>query len=194
MDLVDRLFHRLVQAAGPAVNGADTATTIGEIYQRLIPYRAMRTELGVWELAEYENGLVRLLSGEREYLAIDPAVQEELRREISSPNPILGIYRDYSATPVRIRPSSGSAVAPPSQLDQSGPPEPTPAPPTTGNPVPAATVDECGVCNAHLPAIDGLRFCPNCGSDQLETPCPDCGTRLRPEWNFCIRCGKRRVV
>ena len=193
MDLVDRLYHRLIQAVEPSANGADPSTTVGDIYQRLIPYRAMRNEVGVWELAEYEHGLVRLLSGERDYIALDPTVQDELRREIASPNPILGIYRDYSATPARIRrPPSGSAVAPPSIRPLSVPQPPSAPPsqaPTSASP---ATGRDCAVCSVPLPPIDGLRFCPKCGSDQLESACRDCGARLRPDWNFCIRCGKKK--
>ncbi|HET8655813.1 MAG TPA: hypothetical protein VFL93_09895, partial [Longimicrobiaceae bacterium] len=98
MDLVDRLHDRL-RAAAPAPTGF----TIGELYQRLIPYRSVRGELGVWELAEYEHALLRLLSGERDYLELeDPSARAEIARELASPNPILGVYRDYPAARVRL--------------------------------------------------------------------------------------------
>ena len=187
MDIVDLLYHQLTRAIERGYPGApERAPTIGDIYQHLIPYRSVRGELGIWELAEYEHALLRLLAGEHGHLAVErPEVREELVRELASPNPILGIYRDYA--PVHVRVGAVSAAAPTTDL-----PPPTPSsPPPTPSPPPLAR--GCHACATLLPDVPGLRFCPACGQDQLEVRCRACDSVLKPEWNFCIRCGEARV-
>lgn len=136
-DLVDRLFERLRIALDrdPAATRG-RSPTVGDVYQRLIPYRAVRGELGILELAEYEHALLRLLAGERGHLVIEGDVaREELQRELASPNPILGVYRDYSALGVRL-------------LDR--------------HPDGGAADDDCATCGAKL--RDEWRFCTRCGT------------------------------
>lgn len=192
MDLVDRLHHELVEALRRAPAGLDERPlTVGEIYQHLIPYRGVRSELGIFELPQYEHALLRLLSGERGYLTLVAAeVQEELRRELASPNPILGIYRDYPTAEVRLAQQVGPATAPPAPTPEIIPiderePQDAPAPE-------APRSATCHGCAVQLPDVPELRFCPACGADQLEAPCVACGAMLRAEWNFCIRCGTPR--
>ena len=181
MDIVDLLYHQLTRAIERGYpGGPERPPTIGDIYQHLIPYRSVRGELGIWELAEYEHALLRLLAGEHGHLAVEkPEVRDELVRELASPNPILGIYRDYAAVPVRVG-AAASAV----------PPAPSPPPP---EPATAPAPPACHACAAPLPDVPGVRFCPTCGADQLEVRCLACDTPLKPEWNFCIRCGEARV-
>lgn len=185
MDLVDRLFRRLHEAAArehPA--SPNPSFTIAEVYQRLVPYRGVRGELGILELAEYEHALLRLLSGERGYLRAEtPEVEEELRRELASPSPILGIYRDYAAVRVELAPP---AEAPALPERPAAPPAPPPAPPR-------AAPGSCRRCRGALPDEPELRFCPHCGADQRETTCAGCALPLKPGWSFCIRCGAART-
>jgi len=48
----------------------------------LVPYRSNRSALKVATHQDYEMAVLRLLSGERGYVSLDPAeVQEALRRE-----------------------------------------------------------------------------------------------------------------
>ncbi len=191
MDLLDRLFQKLRDAAGrrfPA--SAEPAFTVAELYQQLIPYRGVRGELGILELAEYEHAFLRLLAGERGYLRVEPPqVREELRKELASPNPILGIYRDYAAARVELAADAELPTVPERTpaAERSTLPERSSAPP-----VPAADTSSCHACRAVLPREAGLRFCPGCGANQREAPCPDCGFALRSDWNFCIRCGTSR--
>lgn len=116
MDPLDRLFRRLVEALHAEHEDAlDRSLTVAEIYQHLIPYRSVRSDVGFAELAAYEHALLRLLAGEREYVQVElPHVQEEFRRELRSPNPILGLYRDYAAVDVRVvaAPPPREAAAP----------------------------------------------------------------------------------
>ena len=104
MDLLDKLNERLTLAVEAAGESAfPGGLTVADVYQRLIPYRSVRGQLGVVELAEYEHAMLRLLSGERQYVeVVDPDVRLEVQRELASLNPILGIYRDYSGARLRL--------------------------------------------------------------------------------------------
>jgi hypothetical protein len=129
-DSLDRLFSRLVTTlAGEAPERAAGPVTISEIYQRLVPYRAVRGELDFSELPQYEHALLRLLAGERGYASIDlGGVQEEFAQELRATNPILGVYRDYAAVEVRLHPTSHAAPASAGEAPPAGRPavpEPT---------------------------------------------------------------------
>jgi hypothetical protein len=114
MDLLDRLHQRFAAAASLSPDGSGgTPVTIADLYQRIIPYRLVRGEGGVMELAEYEHALLRLLAGERRLVELgQDAVTMEFRRELASPNPILGIYRDYANVEVRLIDSGRAAGGP----------------------------------------------------------------------------------
>jgi hypothetical protein len=144
-DLVERLYRRLVEAVSTWPPADTGALTIADLYQHLIPYRAVRGELGVLELAEYENALLRLLVGEGGFVhVLDDDVQREIAQELGARNPILGIYRDYAAVELEIRqsvadngpvmqrpasPQVATADVDRSALDPAGEFEPTPPPP-----------------------------------------------------------------
>src|SRR5205823_5013652 len=67
-----------------------------EVYERLVPYRSNRSALKVATHQDYEMAVLRLLSGERGYVALDPAeVQEALRREAAEVNPDPGLFRQF---------------------------------------------------------------------------------------------------
>lgn len=244
--LVQRLFERLLASVDG--DGRGGPLTIGDLYQRLIPYRSIRSEIGVMELASYEHGLLRLLGGEGGYLEVEgDTAAEEIRRELASPNPILGIYRDYADVSVRIvgastatapgedavmesavgsrgnggtaatgapesprpgggqivsaapadaglaqlRSVDGTAVEAGSEADRRQEERANPAAPVP-NVTPIVSPDApavCTGCASSLPSVSGIRFCPYCGQVREPFPCGRCGTRLEPEWNYCIRCG-----
>ena len=193
MDALDRLFRRLVEKVRLERAGrAGEPLTVAEIYQLLVPYRAVRVELDFGVLAEYEHALLRLLSGERGYAHLDRAqAREELRRELLSPNPILGVYRDYAGETVHLDPSRVPAAPepPPPPIRMTGddtlpgldaPPEPLPElePPP-----------QCRACHTELPTGREVRFCPACGTRQVALPCRACGETVEPGWRFCASCG-----
>jgi RNA polymerase subunit RPABC4/transcription elongation factor Spt4 len=199
MDALDRLYRRLVEAREHASAGEPLgAISLGEIYQQLVPYRLVRSELGYAELREYEHALLRLLSGERGYVTLEAEeAAEEFRRELGSPNPILGVYRDYAAIGAVLHPFAPREVtdplpAPPARLPPP-PPDPVTAAPLTPSAAPAhlARPESCRHCRAALPRERSARFCPHCGGSQLPMPCVGCGAVLEPDWRFCIECGFR---
>lgn len=209
MDALDRLYRRVSLALA---RDPGRALTVGDLYQEVVPYRLIRSELGFAELAEYEHALLRLLAGEREYLETErPEVAEEFRRELQAPNPILGIYRDYADVGVQpnpFAPQPGDLTAPPPvvvaapaalpKLDLPPPAERT----DSGAAVTAETAEPvlpprprpkpCPGCRSPLPVDREARFCPFCGKCLVPVPCADCSAMMLPEWSFCATCGSPR--
>jgi hypothetical protein len=204
MDGSDRLYHRLLRALDLETGGEPRSVTIAEIYQHLVPYRAVRTDLGFGELPEYEHALLRMLAGGRHPLHVEhDQVREELQRELRSNHPIVGIYRDYAAVKVRVDPAGMPAPPPvPERTDPAPPPRqavrppaaaPSPRPRASAAPAaPAVSAGRCGLCEQPLPAGEGVRFCPFCGGAARPVPCGECGEELRPGWRFCAACGRPR--
>jgi hypothetical protein len=77
--------------------------TVAEIYQDLVPYRAVRTQLGFDMNADYEHTLLRLLAGEGGLARLEPPeARDELRAELDSANPNVGLFRKFAACDVWI--------------------------------------------------------------------------------------------
>lgn len=198
MDALDRLYRRVTLALG---RDPGRELTIGDLYQEVVPYRLIRSELGFAELAEYEHALLRLLAGEREYLELDRAeAAEEFRRELAAPNPILGIYRDYAEVGVQPNP-----FAVPPRPDPTAPPvvagaapaaaaRPDLPPPPAAEAPPLPRPKPCPGCRAALPREPEARFCPFCGKCLVPVPCADCSAMVAPEWSFCATCGTPRAA
>jgi hypothetical protein len=96
---VERLYHLLVTALSRSRAEPFAApVTVAEIYQELVPYRAVRSEAGFQMNADYEHALLALLSGAGERLRLEPATaRDALRRELAAANPNVGRYRDFAA-------------------------------------------------------------------------------------------------
>jgi hypothetical protein len=212
MDALDRLYRRMVESLAHAPREAGgVPVTIGEVYQTLVPYRAVRADLGFTELAAYEHALLRLLAGERGYVRVDAVdVLEELQRELAAPNPILGVYRDYSDAAAHVNPNiavridvpsppppAASAASPageraprragakpPPSMDATSPRQAAPAATPQAPPAPA-----CPGCRSTLPKDGDVRFCPFCGKCLKPVPCAECSAMVEPEWSFCANCG-----
>jgi hypothetical protein len=77
--------------------------TVAEIYQELVPYRSYRDRIGAAMNGDYEDALLRLLSGTGGYLVLEsePA-RKRLQEELQSSNPNTGIFREYAALDVRL--------------------------------------------------------------------------------------------
>lgn len=219
--VVTRLYKCLLDALRHARPDTEPEqpVTVAEIYQTLVPYRRVRARLGVELNADYEHALMRLLAGEGGYVRLEPEqAREELRRELESPNPNVGIFRKFAACDARVEPDGGEGesrggesteghASPPSsgtdarstreegrRTPSAGTPE-QPSPPDAPA-HPAAEIDHeddgapsCTFCGTALPAGRRARYCPFCGADQQRRPCPGCGEALEAEWRYCIACG-----
>jgi len=235
--VVAQLHRTLLDAmrrARPA--SLDRPVTVAEIYQDLVPYKTARTAIGFDMNADYEHTLLRLLAGEGDYARIEPReVRDKLRLELESPNPDVGMFREYADCDVWV---SGDEMGPGAyqageadelwedELVETEPPpdseeiraalegelyepviefepEPEARAPQKRKPHPqrprvpfeiAGETPEaptCVFCGGDLPTGKMVNFCPFCGSDQSQQPCPSCGEMLEPMWRFCVSCGAR---
>jgi predicted RNA-binding Zn-ribbon protein involved in translation (DUF1610 family) len=95
MDELDRLFHELVRVLRDA--RPELLARPFEVAELIayVPYRAVRATIGTETNDDYAHVIMRLLSGERGYLFADEMLQDDMRNELSSPNPNLAVYRSY---------------------------------------------------------------------------------------------------
>jgi len=191
---------------------------VSAIYKELVPYRTHRDKIGAGMSAEYEHTLLRLLSGERGYLRLEPEpARVAILRELASRNPNTAIYQQFAEARVSLdlrtdaTPASRDALADQAdrsvtarddraqgQREQRHPegesfvaPWEEAAPPA---PAPGAAPEipapaSCWSCGAELPPRTNLRFCAFCGVNVLVRPCPACGEELDRSWRYCIACG-----
>jgi len=105
-NVIHRFYESLVEEIErTAPQYLERAFTVAEIYQSLIPYRTHRDRLGVRINGDYEDALLRLLVGEGDFLLLEsePA-RARIQKELRSPNPNTGIYREFAAVSVRLNP------------------------------------------------------------------------------------------
>ena len=214
-DDVGRLHRVLVESIAlraPAYLGE--SFTVADIYQSLAPFRSHRTRLGLTLNRDYDDLLLRLLAGEGNYLVLEsePA-RDTIRQELERRNPSTGIYREFAAAKVHLDPRhlpadlrDGPVPDPPatrghapgSSVGEKVAPDPAPASEAgaegrgTGA-APAPSPGACPACERDLPRHERLKFCPHCGQNTREAPCPQCGEVLSREWRFCIICGARTL-
>ncbi len=116
-DELDRLFLRLVRAVRDArPEYLSSGFEVGELLG-FVPYRAVRTDLGVDTNDDYAHAVTRLLAGERGYLFADDLMQDDLASELASPNPDLAAYRAYLNARVTLSQEHARRV-----LEAMGPP------------------------------------------------------------------------
>lgn len=102
-EVVTRLYRCLVEELRRRGHSEEEPVLVSDLYQDLVPYRAVRSALGVELNADYEHALLRLLAGERDLLRLDPPeARDELRREVETAYPFVGLFRKFSASSVRV--------------------------------------------------------------------------------------------
>lgn len=218
MDAVaTNLYHALVDALHARGDASpDRPVTVAEIYQELVPYRGVRETLGFELNADYEHALLRLLSGEGDLLRLEPSTaRDELREELQSPNPYVGLYRKFAACDVwvKLEPRAGAQDTAPAAAPITTAPAPevtaplTAAPPATPAASPAVSPDVVVPPAVVVPPSDQPHAadtasdldpstlpanCPFCHeampTGRVARYCPHCGgdQRSRP----CARCGE----
>ena len=230
---IAQLHRSLVDALRRSRPGSlHRPVTVAEIYQDLLPYRAARMAVGFEMNADYEHALLRLLAGEGDYARIEPReVRDKLRLELDSPNPNVGVYRNYAACDVWISVDEadeqsepvhdpkeqvaaswedeflGEDIAEPAEepiatetysggarFEIAADEQQVEMPETESTHDTARAdvgSDSCTFCGADLPIDRIVNFCPFCGTDQSQQPCPGCGELLDPLWRYCVSCGTR---
>ena len=179
-DPVVALYQALVEELRRRGHSLTRSVTVAELYQDLVPYRKVRSRLGVELNADYEHAMLRLLAGEHDLLRLEPEeAREELRQEASAAYPAVGLFRKFSASRVWVAtPEAGVAAT-----SESEPPPPAAAPDTGSRPAHGS----CPACGGALPGRP-IRFCPHCGEDQAGR-CPSCGAAVEARWRYCVQCG-----
>ncbi len=147
LSLTHRFFQTLVQEIRKEEPSyLKRSFTVAEIYQSLVPYRTHRDRIGAEMNGDYEDALLRLLSGEGDYLTLESdAARDRIRRELRSSNPNTGLYREYAAVGVRLNSDLAEEVEP---LDAEGHPAPDEDGPTDSD------RDEASASRADLPVSD----------------------------------------
>lgn len=104
--IVERLYEALVEEVRrtrPELLAE--SFTVAEIYQNLVPYRTHRERVGAEMNGDYEHALLRLLAGEGDYVTLESDVaRDRLEEELNSIHPDTGVYRNFAACEVRLRP------------------------------------------------------------------------------------------
>lgn len=210
MDELDRLFLRLVRVIRDT--RPEYLSRPFEVREMLefVPYRAVRTEVGVDTNDDYAHAITRLMAGERGYLFADDLLQDDLRAELASPNPDLAAFLAYTNAFITLSQEHTrqalEGMAPPAPLAAAPEPEELPArpvavrrprrPPTPRAPDPDADAPVrpsrpgCRYCGQPLPEGREVHYCPSCGQNLLMRRCPACSAEIEQEWKFCVACGR----
>lgn len=188
--MTDGLFTLLRRRMADEQVGADELVAVAELHKRLLPYHVCRDRLGYATKAEYDVALLRLLADDRRVAVSEPALREAVRAEIRHPEPGLAFLQRFAASEVRLLDVPATSAAGSGPNGDSG--MATPGVPLADDPSPGAAGDVCRVCSASMPALDGVRFCPSCGADQVVPTCDRCGADVEEAWAFCAFCGAGR--
>lgn len=216
MDALDLLFRRLVLTAR-AADALTRPIDLGELMDTFVPYKAARRDGLIETNDDYLHTMMQLVAGERELVFADDLMQDDLRNELASTNPDLGLLRTYLNATVRLsstavervlsgdtqidlRPSTPITVAAVQEEPVARAPEPVVTPvaepaaalAVSATPVvPHAThTRDCPYCAQALPAGRDVRYCPNCGINLKTRRCPGCSTEIDSAWKFCVTCGR----
>lgn len=200
MDAIDALFRRLVLAAREA-GMLEQPLEIGEVVERLVPYRAARRDAAIETNDDYLHALMQLIAGERNLLFADELMQDDLRNELAGSNPDLSLLRTYYNAKVRLATTAVQEVLagdtaidlrPPTPMATPVIPPPAPSPAAVAaEPVGEARVaDECPYCTQRLPADRSVRYCPSCGIDLRRRRCAGCSAEIESGWKYCVTCGR----
>jgi predicted RNA-binding Zn-ribbon protein involved in translation (DUF1610 family) len=209
---VRRLFEGLVAVLAEQDPERLSATfQVAELYQHLLPYRTHRSRLGFDTNQDYEAALLGLLAGIGGFASVEPQeAQDALSAEAASPNPDVGMFREFAGARVWLHTGRVREV-----LDRSAtyaPPEPAaPEPAASARPPvflldrdakvperaaaprnPLADLGRCRACGKALPDDRPTMFCPWCGAAAGASSCAQCGDELDDAWRFCPRCGAER--
>lgn len=207
LDDLDRLAFRLsrtIRTQYPQLLAQ--GFTLGDLEERLLPYREVRREMADGGADAFESALLRLIAGDRAYVVADPALQNACRQALAFPSPTLAMVRAWATSTLRLAqtPSasgggaahgSGPHTAPRPVTTEhelfpapSGVPNGTPgmtpatAPAAAAAPLKARVTAPRGInTSGPVPAVGRscCRFCDNTlPQGRTVTFCPYCGMDL----------------
>lgn len=198
---VERFFRQIVRnlsATDPA--RLQRPVQLGELRDRIIPYRTNRRPLELESSEDYELLLMRLCAGEGGFAQTEPAeVRMEFEIEVASTNPDLGLPQRHPTATLSFDPKAIARARDPRPDLAFAPPEQRAAPVDSfpSRPAPPAERAEqptritCSHCKGVLPSDRPVNFCPHCGRSQALTRCPVCEGEVEAGWRHCVTCGYR---
>lgn len=196
MDAIDRMFNVLVRAVRDSQpRYLSQPFEVAELYQTLLPYRHFRRDLALDSNEDYELTLMQLLSGIRGYLIVDDRMQDALARELASPNPDPGAFRQFADAQVALSPTAVQKLGhtPEGNVDAGSSGGSTVRLSTPASmAAAAAAADEvrCRYCSGKLPQGRKIVFCPHCGQNLTVINCGACGAEVEVGWRYCVSCGR----
>jgi hypothetical protein len=98
MDDLDRLAFRLVRTARASYpHLLSHGFSLTDVEERLLPFREARREMANGGADSWEVTVLRLLSGERDYVIAEPAMQSACRQALQHPSPSLSLVRRWAS-------------------------------------------------------------------------------------------------
>ncbi|MCU0648187.1 MAG: zinc ribbon domain-containing protein [Gemmatimonadaceae bacterium] len=199
LDDLDRLALRLarvLQATYPQL--LQKAFPLGELERRLVPLQEVRRELSRDSADCYDLAMLRLVTGERNYLVTPDEVQQSARRALAMSTPTAGPLKPLAAVAVQVGDGLGQLLTTLGTPSDYGsvvvPAQRTPALALVGRDESTARAKKgtscCRYCSGTLPSGRRVTFCPHCGLDLTIRHCPACSTTLDLDWRFCVSCGR----
>lgn len=191
LDDLDRLAFRLSRTVRTQYPHLLTqGFTLTDLEERLLPFRDVRREMANAGPDAFESSLLRLIAGERGYVATAAPLQEAARTALRLPSPSMSLVRAWATTQLQLVSTtvtpSGSAtpvsveIFPmPGGLSMAG----------AAMAIPIAVT--CRFCDNRLPQGRRLTYCPHCGMDLSKKQCPACSTELDVTWRHCVTCGRK---
>ncbi|SRR6266545_4445038 len=181
MDQLTQFARRLAERLGDGGGGVYRPVSVTDVRATILPYRAHRKALALDSVEDYETVLLRLAAEERGFVkTLPPAVAERCRKELTQPNPDLGVLDEIGDATLQMTSMAAASVPPPT-------PDPTPMRSAEDQAEPEA--NSCRKCRNPLPRGRQVVFCPWCGERLIPFTCERCGTQLDSEWKHCITCG-----
>lgn len=178
---LERFFERLVRnVAAVDQQRVRQPIAVVDIKTRLLPYRTNRRALGLEASEDYEELLVRLVSGEGGLVTTTPQdVADWCARQMASLTPDLSGIPGQAAATITVNSEALARIFGAKGESLSGNAD-------------GATVgpEKCPHCSAMLPTNRAVNFCPTCGRSVTLIPCDACGADLDPGWRYCANCGQ----
>ena len=103
MDELTRFARRLVEQLSASKEGVHRAVTIGQVREKILPYRTHRRALMLESVEDYETVLLRLIAGERGFVRTLPATAaRRCQEELAGSNPDLGVLDEVADSTIQI--------------------------------------------------------------------------------------------
>ncbi|HJR36220.1 MAG TPA: zinc ribbon domain-containing protein [Gemmatimonadales bacterium] len=103
MDELTRFARRLVEQLTASKEGVHRAVPIGQIREKILPYRIHRRALMLESVEDYETVLLRLVAGERGFVrTLPPAAAKRCQDELAGANPDLSVLDELADSTIQI--------------------------------------------------------------------------------------------